>query len=134
MGKRIFAGDWRACQEEHLRAVVAAGDARNEASLVQVLQDIGFDAVRLAALGIPADIADAVEASMESPAPAAAETGDPPAAASDEVVGERSARPAGRGRPPWRRSRDRSFAGDEGHDEGEEGDDGDAAPAQLSLF
>lgn len=52
MGERIFADDWRACQEEHLRAVMAAGDARNGATLVQVMKDIGFAEARLAELGV----------------------------------------------------------------------------------
>ncbi len=58
MGERIFADDWRACQEQHLRAVVSAGDTRTEKTLVQVLQGIGFTQERLSELGagqVPAD-------------------------------------------------------------------------------
>ena len=78
MGERIFADDWRACQEQHLRAVLSAGDTRTEATLVQVLQDIGFSSERLAELGAgqaPAEEqapADEMEQPEEMPRPVAA--------------------------------------------------------------
>ena len=78
MGERIFADDWRACQEQHLRAVLSAGDTRTEATLVQVLQDIGFSPERLAELGAeqaPAEEqapADEMEQPEEMPRPVAA--------------------------------------------------------------
>ena len=130
MGERIFAADWRACQEEHLRAVVAAGDGRNEATLVQLLQEIGFDAERLSALGTVA--APLVEDAPESPSPGEAETGSPPTTtreawpetddapqADEPVLPDEPALPQD----------DQGDAGDEGPDEGS-----DPAPAQLSLF
>lgn len=80
MGERIFADDWRACQEEHLRAVIAAGDPRNEATLLRVMQDIGFDEARLAELGAAQDAhepgaSDATEGASPAsePAPVASE-------------------------------------------------------------
>jgi len=51
MGERVFADEWRACQDQHLLAVLAAGDARTEKTLVQVLQSIGFTEDRLVELG-----------------------------------------------------------------------------------
>ena len=90
MGERIFAADWRACQEEHLRAVVAAGDGRNEATLVQLLQEIGFDEERLSALGTVA--APLVEEATESPPPGGAETDSPPAAAGEAWPASEDAR------------------------------------------
>ncbi len=128
MGERIFASDWRACQEEHLRAVVAAGDVRNQATLVQVLQDIGFDADRLAALGIPADTADAVEASTEIPGPAAEEPVDLPSATGDEGSESPDAPPA---EDSELQDEEQDLAGDE--DPAGAGES-DAANAQLSLF
>ena len=105
MGERIFADDWRACQEQHLRAVLSAGDTRTEATLVQVLQDIGFSPERLAELGAgqaPAEEqapADEMEQPEEMPRPVAAlpqeepESGlvaaalvEEPLEAADEVV------------------------------------------------
>ena len=100
MGKRIFAEDWRACQEQHLRAVLAAGDTRTELTLVQVLQDIGFSEQRLAELGAgqapeeevaqpqetPEPVAALPEAEPESLAVAATLDEEPPPAEDDEVV------------------------------------------------
>ena len=81
MGERIFADDWRACQEEHLRAVMAAGDARNEASLLRVMQDIGFDEARLAELGV-------IQNAPEMPAAEAAESAAPAMEPEPEVAAE----------------------------------------------
>ncbi len=130
MGERIFAADWRACQEEHLQAVVAAGDGRNEVTLVQLLREIGFDAERLTALGTVAP--PVVEEAPESPPPGGAETGSPRTTtrearaqtedvpqADEPVMLDDSGLPQD----------DQDDAGDEGPDE-----DGDPAPAQLSLF
>lgn len=130
MGERIFAADWRACQEEHLRAVVSAGDGRNEATLVQLLQEIGFDEERLSALGTVA--APVVEEATESPAPGGAETDSPPAAAGEAWPASEDARqPDEPGLPddPALSQDDQDDGGDEGPDEG-----GDPAAAQLSLF
>lgn len=74
MGERIFADDWRACQEQHLRAVLSAGDRRTEKTLVQVLQGIGFTRERLSELGAGPVAADdeglaPVEALEDAPAP-----------------------------------------------------------------
>ncbi len=129
MGERIFAADWRSCQEEHLRAVVAAGDGRNEATLVQLLQEIGFDAERLAALGT---VAPAAEVAPESPPPGPAEPANPPATASEAWPVPSDALQVEEPGPPDDPvpSEDSpDDAGDEGPDEG-----ADPAPAQLSLF
>lgn len=130
MGERIFAADWRSCQEEHLRAVVAAGDGRNEDTLVQLLQEIGFDAERLASLGTVA--APAVEEAPESPPPDPAEPARPPATSreawpvpSDALQVEEPGPPD----DPVPSEDSPDDAGDEGADEG-----GDPDPAQLSLF
>ncbi len=72
MGERIFADDWRACQEQHLRAVLSAGDTRTETTLVQVLQDIGFLPERLAELGAAQAPPEEMEQSEEMPEPVAA--------------------------------------------------------------
>ncbi len=72
MGERIFAADWRACQEQHLRAVLSAGDTRTETTLVQVLQDIGFSPERLAELGAAQAPPEEIEQSEEMPEPVAA--------------------------------------------------------------
>ena len=133
MGKRIFAADWRACQEEHLRAVVAAGDGRNEATLVQLLQEIGFDADRLAALGTVAPAAVEEEVAQDSLPPGGPE-GDGPSAADNDVRPEppeasqleEATLPE---EEPGLTEDEPEEAGDEGPDEG-----GDPAPAQLSLF
>ncbi len=129
MGERIFAADWRACQEEHLRAVVAAGDGRNEATLVQLLQEIGFDADRLSALGTVA--APLVEDAPESPPPGGAETDSPPAAGEAWPASEDARQPDESGLPDDSAppQDDQDDARDEGPDEG-----GDPVPAQLSLF
>ena len=130
MGERIFAADWRACQEEHLRAVVAAGDGRNEAALVQLLQEIGFDAERLTALGTVAPPVE--EEAPESPPSGGVETGSPPTTTGeawpetdDAPQAEEPVLPDDSGLL----QDDRDDAGDEDPDEG-----GDPAPAQLSLF
>ncbi|MDD9957014.1 MAG: hypothetical protein OXP68_12440 [Anaerolineaceae bacterium] len=130
MGERIFAADWRACQEEHLRAVVAAGDGRNEVTLVQLLREIGFDAERLTALGTVA--APVVEESPESLPNGGAETGSPRtttregrAETEDVPQADEPDMLDDSGLP----QDDQDDAGDEGPDE-----DGDPAPAQLSLF
>ena len=100
MGERIFAADWRACQEQHLRAVLSEGDTRTESTLVQVLQEIGFSPERLAELGAGQAPAEEVEQSEELPEPvaalpevepeplavAAALDEEPPSAGHDEVV------------------------------------------------
>ncbi|MDE0608971.1 MAG: hypothetical protein OXH77_03540 [Anaerolineaceae bacterium] len=130
MGERIFAADWRACQEEHLQAVVAAGDGRNEVTLVQLLQEIGFDAERLTALGTVA--APVVEEAPESPPPGGAETGSLPATAGEAWPEAEDARQADEPVMPddsGLLQDDQDDAGDEDPDE-----DGDPAPAQLSLF
>lgn len=130
MGKRIFAADWRACQEEHLRAVVAAGDGRNEATLVQLLQEIGFDADRLAALGTVAPAAVEEEVAQDSPPPGGTEDDgtsdtnndvrpDPPEASQLEEPD-----PPDAADPPV----------DEPEDAGDEGPEEVGDPAQLSLF
>ncbi len=38
----IFAEEWRACLQAHLRHVVAEGDSANEQSLAEVLREAGF--------------------------------------------------------------------------------------------
>ena len=130
MAERIFAEDWRACQEEHLRAVVAAGDGRNEATLVQLLQEIGFDEERLTALGTVA--APVEEEAPESPPPVEAETGSP-------LTTTREAWPEPEDIPQTDQpvlpddsgplQDDQDDAGDGDPDEG-----GVPPPAQLSLF
>ncbi|MCY3719898.1 MAG: hypothetical protein OXG07_10140 [Anaerolineaceae bacterium] len=130
MGERIFAADWRACQEEHLRAVVAAGDGRNEVTLVQLLQEIGFDAERLTALGTA--VAPVVEEAPESPPPVGAETGSPPDRSREAWPEAEEAPQADEPVMPDDSGLlqvDQDDAGDEYPDEG-----GDPAPAQLSLF
>ena len=72
MGERIFADDWRACQEQHLRAVLSAGDTRTEATLVQVLQDIGFSPEKLAELGARQATVEEMQQPEEVPEPVAA--------------------------------------------------------------
>ena len=130
MAERIFAADWRACQEEHLRAVVAAGDERNEATLVQLLQEVGFDADRLAALGT---VAPAAEQAPESPPPGATETGSLPATVSealpDPVEASQLEEATLPEEEPGLTEDEPEDAGDEAPDEG-----GDPATAQLSLF
>lgn len=133
MGERIFAADWRACQEEHLRAVVAAGDGRNEATLVQLLQEIGFDADRLAALGTVAAPAPEEEVAQDSLLPGATETGSPPATVSEAWPEPPEASQLEEANLPEEES---GLTEDEPEDAGDEAPDegGDPAPAQLSLF
>ena len=130
MGERIFAADWRACQEEHLRAVVAAGDGRNEATLVQLLQEIGFDAERLTALGTVA--APIEEEAPESPSPGEAETGSLPTTTREAWPETDDAPQADEPGLPD----DSGLLQDDQDDTGaEDPDEGaDPAPAQLSLF
>lgn len=46
----IFAEEWRACLQAHLRHVVAEGDSANEQSLAEVLHEAGFADEEVSAL------------------------------------------------------------------------------------
>ena len=116
MGERIFAADWRACQEQHLRAVLSAGDTRTETTLVQVLQDIGFSPEKLAELGAAQAPSEEMQQSQEIPEPVAALPEEEPEPLAVAVALDEP--------PPA------------GHDEVVEtaDEDADEAPDQLSLF
>ena len=114
MGKRIFAEDWRACQEWHLRAVVAAGDTRTQSTLVQVLQDIGFSEEKLAELG--AGLAPTDAALQPQPAQ------DTEAETPEEPVPTEAAESVDEDAPP------------EPVAEEDEREQADQSPGQLSLF
>lgn len=60
---RIFADDWRDCLSEQYKYVIQQQDSRTEATLVQVLHDVGFTdddlhALRLAATMRAEDMPD----------------------------------------------------------------------------
>lgn len=114
MGERIFDDDWRACQREHLRTVMAAGDSRNVTTLVQVLREIGFD---------EADLEPGVES-------VAADAGLQSAAAVEDIAdpGEDVPEPFDEDDAD-----DVNEAPENEADDSAPPDDG-AAPAQLSLF
>ena len=116
MGKRIFAEDWRACQEWHLRAVVAAGDTRTQSTLVQVLQDIGFSEEKLAELGAGLAPTDAVLQPEPQPAQ------DTEAETPEEPVPTEAAESVDEDAPP------------EPVVEEDEREQADQSPGQLSLF
>lgn len=115
MGERIFDDDWRACQREHLRSVVAAGERRNVDTLVEVLREIGFNEAALADEGIASEEteADSLSGAVTGEATAAPDDGPEPSVADD---------PGDADEP----------AAGEAADDGPT-DDNDA-PAQLSLF
>ncbi len=79
MGERIFDDDWRACQREHLRTVMAAGDSRNVTTLVQVLREIGFDEADLEqdAGSVPVDAGLQSTTAVEDIAPTTEEVPEP---------------------------------------------------------
>ncbi len=117
MGERIFAADWRACQEQHLLAVLSAGDTRTETTLVQVLQDIGFSPEKLAELGVALAPAEEMDLSEEIPEPVAALPQEEPKPLAVAAALDEQPLPAGH---------------DEVVDTADE--DADEAPDQLSLF
>ncbi|HLV36525.1 MAG TPA: hypothetical protein VKY59_15470 [Spirillospora sp.] len=51
---RIFADDWRDCLREQYRYVIRQQDKRTEATLTEVLQEVGFSEDELAALKLEA--------------------------------------------------------------------------------
>lgn len=54
MSERIFADDWRDCLREQYKYVIRQQDWRTEATLIQVLHDVGFQDAELAALRLEA--------------------------------------------------------------------------------
>lgn len=114
MGERIFDDDWRACQREHLRTVMAAGENRNVTTLVQVLREIGFDEADLEP-GVGSVAADAGLQSATAVEDIADTGGEVPARFDEDDADDVDETPE-----------------NEPDDSGPP-DDGDA-PAQLSLF
>lgn len=135
MGQRIFADEWRACQEQHLLAVLAAGDSRTERTLVQVLQSIGFTEDRLVELGAalrpprPANEAppETPPVTETTPAPVRVPPPEAPApVAATEPAELVEPVEAGEAPPP---ENDEEVAADDG-----EAAAADKTPGQLSLF
>lgn len=114
MGERIFDDDWRACQREHLRTVMAAGDSRNVTTLVQVLREIGFDEADLepGVASLAADAGLQSAAAVEDVADTEEDIPEPFAEDDADDVDEAPANGPEDSGPP----------------------DDRAAPAQLSLF
>lgn len=116
MAERIFDDDWRACQREHLRTVMAAGDSRNVTTLVQVLREIGFGEADLDlepdAASLAADAGLQSATAVEDVAPVMEDVPEPFDKDDADDVNE---------------------ALENGPEDSGPPDDGDA-PAQLSLF
>lgn len=138
---RIFADDWRDCLREQYRYVIRQQDKRTEATLTEVLHEVGFSEDELAALKleatmradempddyVPEAISPAAYAGMELAEAAAGEVVDVVAEPDGAVAALDDEEP----------TTFDELAADESLDEVDEpdGEDDDPdAPQQLSLF
>jgi hypothetical protein len=82
MSRRIFTDDWRDCLREQYKSVIRQQDKRTEATLTEVLYEVGFTQDELAALRfeaslraedmpddfVPEEVAQQVYAGVDAPA------------------------------------------------------------------
>lgn len=103
MSRRIFTDDWRDCLREQYKSVIRQQDKRTEATLTEVLYEVGFTQDELAALRfeatlradnlpdefVPEEVAQQYYAGVDAPAePVLESAAELPAEAETQAVEE----------------------------------------------